>query len=185
MIIALEQTKPKLLLHTCCGPCAGAVIERLVPRFEVHCLWYNPNIQPQAEYQRRLEAMRTVAEAMDVPLIEAERDEAEWEEAIAGLEEEPEGGRRCAVCFHYRLARTAQYAVGHGFTHIATSLGVGPHKNIEAINGIGRRQADGRELDFVDENFRKHNGFQRSVQLSKQLHLYRQNYCGCRYSQRQ
>lgn len=183
--MSAAANKPRLLLHTCCGPCATAVIERLGPRFQVHCFWYNPNIQPEAEYQRRREAMRTVAEAMEVPLIEAERNEVGWEQAIAGREEEPEGGRRCRVCFNYRLGRTAQYAAEGGFTHVATTLGVSPYKNTEAINEIGQQQADQRGLAFVDENFKKRGGFQRSVELSKQLHLYRQNYCGCRYSRRQ
>lgn len=176
--------KPKLLLHVCCGPCASAVIERLVPRFEVHCFWYNPNIQPEAEYQRRRAAMRAVAQAMQVTLIEAERDEASWEEAVAGLEEEPEGGRRCEVCFSYRLRRAAQYAAEHGFAHLATTLPVSPHKNQQLINQLGRQQAQQLGLCFVAEDFRKRGGFQRSLELSEKWGLYRQNYCGCRYSRR-
>ncbi len=178
------DSTPKLLLHTCCGPCATAVIEQLTPRFEIECFWYNPNIQPEAEYQRRLEGMRVVAEAAALPLIEAEYDEAGWEAAITGLQQEPEGGWRCQVCFKYRLQRTAQHAAEHGFTHFATTLGVSPYKNVKGINTIGEQYAQQLGLSFVAENFRKRNGFQRSVQLSRELHLYRQNYCGCRYSQR-
>jgi len=105
--------KPRLLLHVCCGPCATAVIERVVSRFEVICFWYNPNIEPTAEYQRRLAGMRTVAEVMGVPLVEGERDTPSWGKAIAGWEGEPEGGRRCQICFEYRLRRAAEYAQAH------------------------------------------------------------------------
>ena len=180
--MAGADSQPKLLLHVCCGPCATAVIERLLPRFDVLCFWYNPNIQPDDEYQRRLAAMRTVATMSGVELVEAERDEAGWEQAIAGLEREPEGGRRCDVCFDYRLRRAAQYAAEHGCTHLATTLTISPHKNRQAINQVGEDQAKTWGLSFVAGDFRKRGGFQRAAELIKEWHLYRQNYCGCRYS---
>ncbi len=176
--------QPKLLLHVCCGPCATAVIERLRPHSEPECFWYNPNIQPKAEYERRLAAMRRVAEAMNVGLIQADRDEQGWEQAVAGYEDAAEGGPRCAICFEYRLRRATQYAAEHGFTHLATSLAVGPHKNIDVINGIGERLAERWGLTFAAEDFRKQGGFECSVQLSQKLGLYRQSYCGCRFSRR-
>ena len=174
--------KPKLLMHVCCGPCATAVIERVVSRFDVTCFWYNPNIEPVAEYERRLAGMRTVAEFMGVSLVEAERDAPSWERAIAGWEAEPEGGRRCQICFEYRLRRTAEYAQAHDMDYVATTLTISPHKNVQLINSLGEILTEAVGLKFLSEVWRKQGGFQRSVQLSKQLNLYRQNYCGCRYS---
>ncbi len=176
--------KPKLLLHVCCGPCATAVIERVISRFEVVCFWYNPNIEPSAEYERRLAGMRTVAQAMGVPLAEGQRDIEGWQEAIAGWEDEPEGGRRCPICFEYRLRRAAEYAQTRNMDYLATTLTVSPHQYAELINSLGKRLAEAVGVKFVAEIWRKKGGFQRSVELSKQLNLYRQNYCGCIYSLR-
>ncbi len=174
--------KPRLLLHICCGPCATAVIERVVSRFEVICFWYNPNIEPAAEYQRRLAGMRTVAEVMGVPLVEGERDTPSWHKAIAGWESEPEGGRRCQICFEYRLRRAAEYAQAHDMDYLATTLTISPHKDDRLINLLGKEIAEAVGIEFLAEVWRKQGGFQRSVQLSKQLKLYRQKYCGCCYS---
>jgi len=174
--------KPRLLLHVCCGSCATAVIERIVSRFEVVCFWYNPNIEPLAEYKRRLAGMRTVAEVMGIPLVEEERDTPSWRKAIAGWEAEPEGGRRCQICFEYRLRRAAEYAQAHDMDYLATTLTVSPHKDAGLINLLGREIAEVVGIEFLAEVWRKQGGFQRSVQLSKQLGLYRQKYCGCRYS---
>jgi len=174
--------KPKLLLHICCGPCATAVIERVVSRFEVVCLWYNPNIEPPAEYERRLAGMRTVAEATGVPLIEGQRDTEGWREAIAGWEDEPEGGRRCQICFEYRLRRAAEYAQARDMDYLATTLTISPHKDAQLINSLGEELSEAAGVKFLGEVWRKKGGFQRSVQLSRQLNLYRQDYCGCSYS---
>jgi len=177
-----RSQKPKLLLHVCCGPCATAVIERVVSRFEVICFWYNPNIEPSAEYERRLAGMRTVAEAMAVPMIEGQRDTEAWREAKAGWEDEPEGGRRCQICFEYRLRRAAEYAQALDMEYIATTLTISPHKDAQLINSLGERIAEAAGVKFLAKVWRKKGGFQRSVQLSHQLNLYRQSYCGCRYS---
>ncbi len=176
--------KPKLLLHICCGPCATAVIERLCPSFDVHCFWYNPNIEPAAEYDRRLASMRTVARAMEVPLVEGDRDTADWRRAIAGWENEPEGGRRCAICFEYRLRGAVEYAYALGIGYFAATLSVSPHKDAALINSLGARLGEAAGIEFVAENWREQNGFERSVELCKQLGLYRQNYCGCIFSLR-
>ncbi len=174
-----SSPKPKLLLHVCCGPCATVVIERLRPHFDVHCFWYNPNVEPAAEYEKRLASTRTVARAMQVPLVEGDQDTADWRGAVGGLEDEPEGGRRCAICFEYRLLRAIEYACAHGIDYLAATLSVSPHKDAALINSLGRRLAGAAGIEFVAENWRKRNGFQRSVELSKQLGLYRQDYCGC------
>ena len=176
--------KPKLLLHVCCGPCATAVIERLRPDFDVHCFWYNPNIEPAAEYHRRLASMRMVAQAMHVALAEGRRDTAGWRRAIAGWEDEPEGGQRCPICFEYRLRGAIEYARTQGIDYLAATLSVSPHKDAQLINSLGGRLAEAAGIEFVAGDWRKQNGFQRSVTLSKQLGLYRQSYCGCLFSLR-
>ncbi len=174
--------KPRLLLHICCGPCAMAVIERIVSRFEVVCFWYNPNIEPAAEYERRLAGMQTVAQAMGVPLVEGQQDIAGWREAIAGWEGEPEGGWRCRICFEYRLRSAAEYAQDRDMDYLATTLTISSHKDAQLINSLGEDLAEAAGLRFLAEVWRKEGGFQRSAQLSRQLNLYRQDYCGCSYS---
>ena len=177
-----RSPNPKLLLHVCCGSCATAVIERVVSRFEVVCFWYNPNIESSAEYERRLAGMRTVAEAMAVPIIEGRRDTEAWREAVVGWEEEAEDGRCCPICFEYRLRRAAEYAQARDMDYLATTLTISPHKDAQLINSLGERIAQAAGVEFLTEVWCKEGGFQRSVQLSHQLNLYRQNYCGCRYS---
>ncbi len=181
---AVADVKPTVALHVCCGPCASAVIERLQAQWTVHAIWYDPNIQPSAEHQARLEGMRRVAELMDVPLVDLGYDVEEWCDACAGLMDEPEGGRRCDVCFRLRLERTAVWAAGESIGAITTTLTVSPHKPAERIFAIGTEVAERHDLVFLEEDFKKENGFQRSVELSKRWGLYRQNYCGCLPSRR-
>lgn len=177
--------KPALLLHVCCGPCAGAVIERLVGRFHVTALWHNPNVQPEAEHDRRVEQARIVCREFNMDLVEGARDEAAWLEAVAGLEDEPEGGARCAACFEHRLRRSAQEAAARGMERLATTLTVSPHKPAADINALGRRVAAESGVCFLEEDFRQAGGFARSVELSRALGLYRQRYCGCLFSRRE
>lgn len=174
--------KPSLLLHVCCGPCATAVIERLIERFSITAFWHNPNVQPEAEHDRRLEQARIVAREFDVDLIVAGRDEDAWLEAVAGFENEPEGGARCPICFEYRLQRTAREAAQRKISHTATTLSVSPYKPAHTINEIGREVADRFGVQFLSEDFKKRGGFQRSVEWSKQMDLYRQGYCGCLFA---
>ncbi len=174
--------KPALLLHVCCGPCATAVLERLADSFDVTAFWSNPNIQPQEEHDLRLANLRLVTDRAGVDLIVADRDEDDWLEAVEGYEDEPEGGRRCGVCFDYRLQRAAREASRLGIEHMATTLTVSPHKPAQRIHPIGRRVAAEHGLQFLEEDFKKQGGFQRSIELSKQLGLYRQRYCGCLFS---
>ena len=177
-------SQPRLLLHACCGPCATVTLERLRPRYAVTVLWYNPNLYPAAEEARRREAVQAVAAESGVEVLAPEAAEGEWLAAVAGLEGEPEGGRRCTECFRLRLARTAELAASAGYTHFATTLSVGPQKKWEQILAIGQEAAAAAGVAFVAECFREAGGFARSVELSKELELYRQNYCGCRYSLR-
>ncbi len=181
-----EEKKPRLLLHCCCAPDATAVYERLARDYEVVCYWYNPNIQPAEEFHKRLAAMRQLAEIVGMELVIDESGEDEWAEAVRGLEDEPEGGRRCDVCFAIRLQKAAQKAKELGCEYFASTLTVSPHKPAVKINPCGEAAADATAdatgVEFLGDDFRKQDGFKRSVELSKKYGLYRQNYCGCVYS---
>lgn len=182
------QSCPRLLLHTCCGPCATVVLERLLPRYRVTMLWYNPNVQPADEYRRRWEAARQVAEHFRVPIIEATGNHREWVTCVSqapGWRTEPEGGERCKLCCAMRVVRTAQEAARRGFDYCDTTLRVSPHKDADFLRrALGAACADNPPVQAPDLDYRKHGGFQRSVELSRELGLYRQNYCGCRHSVR-
>jgi hypothetical protein len=160
------------------------VYERLAEDYQVVCHWFNPNIQPDEEFDRRLEAMRTVAEQMGFELIVEDGGEEEWQGAIAGLEDEPEGGRRCDMCFRVRLDHAVAKAEQIGCDLFTTTLTISPHKPPERVNPSGREAADGRDVEFLAGDFKKQNGFKRSVELSKKMDLHRQTYCGCIYSKR-
>ncbi len=176
---------PRIALHVCCGPCASAVVERLREGFVVEALWYNPNIQPQEEHDRRLASMRKLAREIELPLTVLPYEPHEWEQACLGRMGDPEGGERCLICYELRLRATAQFAAAEGIETIATTLTVSPYKPAARVNPIGRRVAAAYGLTFLDEDFKKRDGFLRSVQLSKQYDLYRQTYCGCLPSRRQ
>ncbi len=174
-----RQEGERLGLHVCCGPCATADIERLAEQWQVEAVWHNPNIQPAEEYQRRLEGMRTVAERTGTPLTVLECNVEEWQELCANLMDEPEDGARCEVCFRMRLEATVRWAQEEGIEVITTTLTVSPHKDADRINEIGAEVAAQHSLRWLERDFKKRGGFQRSVELSKQMDLYRQDYCGC------
>lgn len=185
--------KPGLLLHSCCGPCSTAVIERILDDYDITVFYYNPCITERTEYEKRKENQikfiemlnqRLGVEHSPVDFIEGDYDKDRYLERISGLEEEPEGGRRCAECFAQRLEMTAKYGKEHGFEIYATTLTVSPHKNYKLITKLGTEFADKYKIRFLDKDFKKKAGFQRSVQLSKEYKLYRQNYCGCEFSKR-
>ena len=180
----MDKTKPALLLHVCCGPCSTAVVARLLPRFDVTLFFTNSNLYPEEEYRRRLEAAREVATNLAVPLIEAEYDHDVWREAVQGMEWEKEGGARCDVCFRFRLEHTAREAEARGADYFATTLTISPHKDAKRIGDIGRRATMNRKVVFLNEDFKKRDGFRKSVQMSHEMGLYRQQYCGCEYSLR-
>ncbi len=167
-----------ILLHICCGVCASSVIERLrEDGFEPIGLFYNPNIHPEEEYKRRFEAVRVLSEAMGFSLIEGSYEKERWLELTRGFEKEPEGGRRCETCFSLRLEKTFQRSkeLKIPFT---TTLTVSPHKDSQLINKIGKGFSAFQEYDF-----KKRDGFKRSLDMAKRYNLYHQNYCGCVYSQ--
>jgi len=171
--------RPRLALHVCCGPCASAVIERLVEDYEVITVWYNPNIDPVEEHDLRLAGMQRVAGLSGVPLVELEHDPEAWAQACAGLMDEPEGGARCSVCFRMRLARVARWAEESGIGVLTTTLTVSPHKSAERINAIGQEVCRDHRIAFMAENFKRRDGFRRSVELSRAWGIYRQTWCGC------
>ena len=176
--------QPSLLLQACCGPCSSYVLEYLTKFFDVTVLFYDPNIRPEAEYDKRLVTLKQLLAAMPMEhppaLMEPGWRGEEFMDAVRGLENEPEGGARCAVCFKLRLEETARTAAQWGFDYFGTTLTVSPHKNAEVINTIGEKLAAEYEVKWLPSDFKKRNGYLRSIQLSKEYGLYRQDYCGCR-----
>lgn len=189
IIRKLEQEKsekPHLLLHSCCGPCSSAVLEKLTPHFRVTVFFFNPCIHPAAEYEKRLsEQKRLIEEAkLPVDLLEAVYDPQSYFALVKGLENAPEGGERCLVCFRQRLMATAQAAKEHGYDFFTTTLTVSPHKNAENLNRIGQEVSHETGMPFLPADFKKRSGYLRSLELSREYSLYRQDWCGCVYSMR-
>lgn len=180
----MSSQKPKMLLHVCCAPCSSAVLERLRDEFDIIGYFYDPNIHPEEEYIRRLEEAKGFYKEIGIPLIDACYDTDRWFALTEVLKEEPEGGRRCEICYDMRLDKAAGFARENNFDIFATVLSISPHKKAEAINDIGRRLAERYGLRFYEADFKKKDGFKRSLELSREYNLYRQDYCGCVYSKR-
>ena len=183
----LGQTRPRLLLHACCGPCSSSVLELLCRHFQVTVLYYNPNIWPAAEYERRqreLARFLGLAHPGEVELVEDTYNPAEFYQAVKGLEDEPEKGGRCTLCYRLRMERAARYAAQHGFEWFTTTLSVSPLKDPVRINQIGRDLEEKYGVKHLPSEFRKRDGYKRSLELSAQYGLYRQAYCGCEFSAR-
>lgn len=182
----LKGKRPRLLLQSCCGPCSSYVLEYLTKHFEVTLLWYNPNIYPHDEYNLRLENQIKLIERMslseDVQIMAYPYKHEDYLKRIKGLEDEPEGGARCTECFRMRLNETAQVAKKYGFPWFCTTLTVSPHKDAARINTIGEEIGRAYGVNFLPSDFKKREGYKRSIELSKQYDLYRQNYCGCEFS---
>lgn len=177
---------PCVLLHSCCGPCSSSVVEYLTQFFDVTLLWYNPNLFPEEEYSKRLAALQELLEKMDLSekvkiLIEPWQSE-DYYAVISGVEEEPEGGKRCERCFALRLKKCAETAKKNGFDYFCSTLTVSRHKNAILINNIGENAAKEAGSVWLPSDFKKRNGENRSVELSEQLGIYRQLYCGCEFS---
>lgn len=175
--------KPRLLLQSCCGPCSTYVLRYLTKYFEITLLYYNPNIQPREEYELRLENQRKVLAAMpEVHILECNYDGEAYDEAVRGLEAEPEGGARCTACFELRLEESARLAAEGKFDYFCTTLTVSPHKDAQRINTIGQALGERYGVQWLPSDFKKREGYKQSIQLSQELGLYRQDYCGCLYS---
>jgi len=181
----LDESKPSLLLHCCCAPCSTHSIKSLQNDFVVTALFYNPNIHPRDEYLAREKEIRRLADKWDFPLMVSSYDSELWFEGVKGFEDAPEGGQRCPICFEMRLRRTEQLARSRGFDYFGTTLSISPHKNVEVINGTGRNLASEGGVRFLELDLKKKNGFRESCRLSEQEGLYRQNYCGCVFSQKE
>lgn len=174
--------KKKLLLHACCAPCSSACLERLKEHFEITVLFYNPNIEDEEYLKRKGEMARFLNETGWADMIDCDRDKGEFYSAVRGLEREPEGGKRCEKCFTLRLEKTAETAEKLNYDYFATTLTVSPLKNAETINAIGLKAAEGRNVKWLCSDFKKQDGYKRSIQLSREHSLYRQNFCGCVFS---
>lgn len=182
LLASLEGKRPTLLLHSCCGPCSSYVLEYLTRYFDITVLFYGPNIQPREEYEKRLEHQMTVLRHFGTGYMECEYDGAAFDAAARGLESEPEGGARCTACFVLRIGETARLAAARGFEYYCTTLSVSPHKDAQRINAIGRAMGEKYGVKWLPSDFKKRGGYQRSIELSRELDLYRQDYCGCLYS---
>lgn len=174
--------RKSVLLHSCCGPCSTACIERLREYADITVIYYNPNIEPKEEYEhRKSEQMRLLSE-IDVPYIDADYNNDVFRRITFPLKDEREGGKRCSVCFGIRLKYTARKAKENNFDYFATTLTVSPHKNSQVINKIGIKVGEVMGVNYLPADFKKKEGYKRSIELAKEFDLYRQDYCGCLYS---
>ena len=186
IIAGLGGRRPRVLLHSCCGPCSSSVLEYLTQVFDVTVLWYNPNLFPQEEYGRRLNTQLELLEKMGLQdsvriLIEDWRPE-DYRSRAAGLEQEPEGGKRCTECFRLRLEETARIAARDGYDYFCTTLTLSRHKDAVRINTLGEEIGRAAGVAWLPSDFKKQGREMRSTELAEQYGLYRQLYCGCEYS---
>ncbi len=178
------MSKEKILVHTCCATCAGYVIAKLSAAFTPVIYFSNSNIHPQPEYDLRREELKHYSTRLGLDYAEDIYAPTAWLDHIKGLEHEPEKGARCSLCFRLRLEKTAQYALENKITIFTTTLTISPHKNSAVILETGRSVAADYQLHFWAEDFKKENGFQKSMVIAKAENFYRQNYCGCIFSKR-
>ena len=182
-----SENRPKLLLHVCCAPCSSYVLEYLSRYFEITLYFYNPNISPESEFELRIcELRRFVSEAgYTAEIVKGEYEPEKFYEIVRGREDEPEGGERCFLCYRQRLEKSGLYAAKHGFDYFTTTLSISPYKNAEKLNELGSEIAARYGVRYLYSDFKKKNGYKRSIELSREYRLYRQNYCGCIYSKMQ
>ena len=197
IISTLNLRTPRLLLHSCCAPCSSTCLEVLTPHFQVTILYYNPNITDASEYNLRLDEEKRFIETLNrnngfqngndfhpISIIDARYEPAEFFEAVKGYESCPEGGDRCFICYEMRLREAALTAKSHDFDYFTTTLTLSPLKNCDKLNEIGQKLSDELNVAFLPSDFKKKDGYKRSIQLSNDSELYRQNYCGCIFSKR-
>ncbi|MGO5051341.1 epoxyqueuosine reductase QueH [Lachnospiraceae bacterium LCP25S3_G4] len=191
-IIKDQQEKglvPKLLLHSCCAPCSSYVLEYLSQYFKITVFYYNPNIFPEAEYRKRAEEQQVLIGDMKVEqpiaFMQGAFERECFYQNIKGLENVKEGGERCVRCFRLRLERSAEVARDGGFDYFTTTLSISPLKNSKILNELGNELQEKYNVKYLPSDFKKKNGYQRSIELSKEYGLYRQNYCGCEFSKRE
>ena len=183
--ISKAEKGATLLLHSCCAPCSSACLERLKDHFKITVLYYNPNIDEEREYQKRkAEQIRFLRETGWADILDCDHDAEAFLQISKGLEQEPERGKRCYLCYELRLKKTADIAKEKGFDYFATTLTLSPHKNAEWLNEIGAREGGRVEVNYLFSDFKKKGGYYRSIALSNEYNLYRQDFCGCKYSKR-
>ena len=186
VIDGLGERVPRLLLHSCCAPCSSYTLEYLANYFEITVLYYNPNISPEGEFEKRFAEQKRLIESMPakhkITLIKGEYNYDDFEKAARGYEEVPEGGERCFRCYRLRLSRAAELAREKGFDYFCTTLSISPLKNSQKINEIGYELEKEYGVAWLPSDFKKREGYKRSIELSREYNLYRQNFCGCIYS---
>ncbi|MBQ7521885.1 MAG: epoxyqueuosine reductase QueH [Clostridia bacterium] len=184
--ITKQNSTPTLLLHSCCAPCSSYVIEYLSQYFSITVFYYNPNISPEREYQYRVSEQKRLISLMPVrntvSFLEGEYEPTEFYGVCKGLEKEKEGGKRCEQCFRLRLSKTAEKAKELSFDYFTTTLTISPLKNAPLINAIGKELSEKYGVAYLYSDFKKKEGYKRSIVLSREYQLYRQNYCGCIFS---
>jgi len=179
----IEKNK-KIFLHICCAGCGAFVSQLLAKNFAVTLFYYNPNISPTDEYARRVKNVQEIADKFKLNLIIENYDHSAWLKKIEGHEGDSEKGERCLICYRDRLETTAMIAEKNGFDYFTSTLTVSPHKLAKEIIAIGNELADKHDIKFLAQDFKKQDGFKKSLVLSKELGIYRQNYCGCEFSRR-
>ena len=186
--IVNKNETPTLLLHSCCAPCSSYVLEYLSNYFKITIFYYNPNISPKEEFDKRIEEQKRLINELPVKnkveFIEGKYDNDKYEDSIKGLEQEKEGGSRCHICYRLRLEEAAKIAKETGFDYFTTTLSISPYKNAKVLNEIGEELGKIYNISYLYADFKKKNGYKRSIELSRIYNLYRQDYCGCEYSKR-
>lgn len=177
---------PKLLLQVCCAPCSSYVLELLSNYFQITILYYNPNIYPYEEYQKRLNEVYKIVKLIHgkypIDIMEIDYDSVSFDRLSAGLENEPEGGARCHKCYYLRMEKTALLAKEYNYDYFTTTLSISPYKNAQVLNRIGEVLEEKYQTKYLYADFKKKEGYKRSIELSKKYNIYRQEYCGCKYS---
>ena len=184
-----EQRVPSLLIHSCCAPCSSYVLEYLSEYFKITVFDYNPNIYPESEYTKRIAEQQKLIRDMEfrypVSFLAGKYDKEKFYEMAAGMEDLKEGGARCMKCYELRLSEAAGQAVAGGFDYFTTTLSISPMKNAQKLNEIGLRVGEEYGVKYLVSDFKKKNGYKRSIELSKEYGLYRQDYCGCEFSMKE
>ncbi|UHR02818.1 epoxyqueuosine reductase QueH [Peptoniphilus sp. GNH] len=186
-IINSLDKRPRLLLHSCCGPCSTSVLERLASHFDLTIFFYNPNIYPEEEFYKRARVQKELLKKMglSISLVLGEYDDSIYYSSVKGFENQKEGSLRCYKCYEFRMREAALYAKKHAFDYFTTTLSVSPYKRANWINEIGLELEKTVGIKFLYSDFKKKDGYKRSIELSKTYDLYRQDYCGCSFSKKE
>ena len=181
-----EGERPSLLLHACCAPCSSYCVEYLSKFFDITLYFYNPNMDSEDEYEKRFKEFEKIVERFKgVKVVHTKYDASEYYDKIRGYEDCKEGGERCMICYRLRLENSMNYAIENNFDYFASTLSISPYKNAEKLNAIGEEIAKDKNVKYLVNDFKKRGGYKRSTELSAEMGLYRQNFCGCIYSKQE